>query len=379
MHQLDVIPPIKHPITLAELGRTVDTSITITDAPQSISQPLPTRTPQDTIKTESATPKKSTFAPQPTPPVRTKKEEDMHGDGYAGGDLADTLDRVDLSELNLPGGPISSSRKPEKRIGRGWKKTELWIEQDDQEEIVIDDEDEQLPTSAPVSVKVEDGRMEDVVGETTGSAHPMFVDLNENEELARMAERRRRKLRRKAMKGKSRAEKEEMAREEVDFEAMRFTFLNPDATQVKRPSTLEIRQLTHLLSQREERLFMLQLPLALPPLRPIDEPQITQEIKTEEGGTSSSAGALIPSAPPPSGKIGQLRVHASGKTVLSYGGIDFPIRLANDIRFPQDCMVMEPHVDKKAWRVGRVGSRNEDCTWLIGVPDLKGMASNADA
>jgi len=123
---------------------------------------------------------------------------------------------------------------------------------------------------------------------------------------------------------------------------------------------------------------MLQLPLTLPPLRPVDEPQITQEIKMEEGGTSST-GFPISSAPPPSGKIGQLRVHASGKTVLSYGGIDFPIRLANDIRFPQDCMVMEPHVDKKAWRVGCVGSRNEDCTWLIGIPDLEGMASNTHA
>jgi len=161
-----------------------------------------------------------------------KKEEDVHGDGYAGGDLTDTLDRVDLSEINLPGGPISSNRRPEKRVGRGWKKIELWIEQADPEEIVIDDEDEQLRTSAPVSVKIEDGRMEDVVGEKTVSAHPMFVDLNENEELAQMAERRRRKLRREAMKGKSRAEKEEMAREEVDFEAMRSTFLNPDATQV---------------------------------------------------------------------------------------------------------------------------------------------------
>jgi hypothetical protein len=118
---------------------------------------------------------------------------------------------------------------------------------------------------------------------------------------------------------------------------------------------------------------MLQLPLTLPPLRPIDEPQVKQEIKAED--PSSSAAAL--SAPPPSGKIGQLRVHASGKTVLSYGGIDFPIRLANDRRFPQDCMVIDPHHDKKVWRVGRVGDRNEDCTWLIGVPDFTGMASNA--
>lgn len=117
---------------------------------------------------------------------------------------------------------------------------------------------------------------------------------------------------------------------------------------------------------------MLQLPLTLPPLRPVDEHQIKQEIKTEDDTSSRNA---LSTAPPPSGKIGQLRVHASGKTVLSYGGIDFPIRLANDIRFPQDCVAIDPYHDRKAWRIGRVGSRNEDCTRLIGVPDLKGMAS----
>ena len=241
VHQLDVKPPIKYPMTLPELGRTVDTSIVIADAPGGIattSQPLPARTSQVPVKTENTTSKKSTLAPQHKPPGRIKKE-DMYGDGYAEEAATDTLDRVDLSQLNLPGGPISSSRKPEKRVGRGWKKIELWIEQDHLEEIVIDDEDDQLHTSAhaPVSVKVEDEGMEDVVREETSSAVPMFLDLNENEELARIAERRRRVLRRQAMKGKSRAEKEEMAREEVDFEEMRSTFLHSDTTQVKHPST----------------------------------------------------------------------------------------------------------------------------------------------
>jgi hypothetical protein len=117
---------------------------------------------------------------------------------------------------------------------------------------------------------------------------------------------------------------------------------------------------------------MVQLPLTLPPLRPVDQLHIKQEVKIED---STASEKPITHYPPPQGKIGQLLVHASGKTILSYGGIEFPLRLANEIRFPQDCMVINPGIDRKVWRVGRVGSRTEDCTWLIGVPDLKILAS----
>jgi hypothetical protein len=47
-----------------------------------------------------------------------------------------------------------------------------------------------------------------------------------------MAEKRRRKLRRKQMKGKSREEKEEIARQEVDFEVLQKTFIEDDASLV---------------------------------------------------------------------------------------------------------------------------------------------------
>jgi hypothetical protein len=111
----------------------------------------------------------------------------------------------------------------------------MWIEQDDPEEIVIDEDDVEEPTTirAPVRVKFEDEQMEDVVvpDEITPAAR-MDIDLMENEEFLKMAEKRRRKLRRKAMKGKSREEKEEIAREEVDFEVMQKTFLEADASQV---------------------------------------------------------------------------------------------------------------------------------------------------
>jgi hypothetical protein len=159
----------------------------------------------------------------------------VDGDGYGFGEVADNLDRVDLSQLNLPGGPISSSRAPEKRV-RGWKKIEMWIEQEDPEEIVIDEEDEveePMTTRAPVRVKFEDEQMEDVVvPDEIIPAVTMDIDMTENEEFLKMAEKRRRKLRRKAMKGKSREEKEEIAREEVDFEVMQKTLLEDDESQV---------------------------------------------------------------------------------------------------------------------------------------------------
>lgn len=166
---------------------------------------------------------------------RIKREEDVYGDGYDLGEVADNLDRVDLSQLNLPGGPISSSRAPEKRA-RGWKKIEMWIEQEDPEEIVIDEVGEVAePTTsrAPVRVKFEDEQMEDVVvPDEIAPTTTMDVDSTHNEQFLQMAEKRRRKLWRKQMKGKSREEKEEIASEEVDFELLQKTFLEDDASQV---------------------------------------------------------------------------------------------------------------------------------------------------
>lgn len=72
------------------------------------------------------------------------------------------------------------------------------------------------------------------------------------------------------------------------------------------------------------------------------------------------------------GKIGQLRVHASGRTELSYGGVNFPIRLASDVQFAQDFVVIDTAREGgngKAWRIGMVGGAGEG-NWLIGTPDL---------
>jgi len=107
----------------------------------------------------------------------------------------------------------------------------------------------------------------------------------------------------------------------------------------------------------------LQLPQILPPLRDAAGIEVKTEVKTETPSGPS---------PFPSGKVGQLRVHASGKTVLSYGGIEFPVRLASDVGFAQDFVVVDPVEQKKAWRLGNVGAAQEG-GWLIGVPDLKGL------
>jgi hypothetical protein len=115
-------------------------------------------------------------------------------------------------------------------------------------------------------------------------------------------------------------------------------------------------------------MLLVQLPLILPPLRSVDGTEVKTEIKSEDPDSNIPQ----PSTALPSGKIGQLRVHASGKTVLSYGGIDFTIRLASDVGFAQDFVVMDPVGQKKAWRLGNVGAGQEG-GWLIGVPDLKGM------
>ena len=109
----------------------------------------------------------------------------------------------------------------------------------------------------------------------------------------------------------------------------------------------------------------MQLPLSLPPLRDVKD-TVKVEVKTED----QAAAILISPIAPPSGRIGQLRVHSSGKTILSYGGVDFAVRLASDVDFA----VINPYEEGqgKAWRLGSVGAGQEG-GWLIGVPELKGL------
>jgi hypothetical protein len=168
-----------------------------------------------------------------TKTARVKKEED---DGFDSPDEFDEMqgdDRVDLSELSFRGGPVSSRRKNE-RPGRGWKKIELWVEQDEAEEIVIDDDDEEVSNSAAkapkqVKVKTEDEAMGGII---VPVPEAMIVDDVEDEEKLRLAEERRARRRWLQLRGKSQEEKEEVAREEVDMEVLKEQFLAEDGSDV---------------------------------------------------------------------------------------------------------------------------------------------------
>ena len=205
----------------------MDSSVTIEDAPMgnapieanpSVAAPVPI------VKKEVRTPRK----PTATPIMRKiKKEED---NGYEEMDESDQramAERVDLAELSFPGGPVSSRRKND-RVGRGWKKIELWIEQEDVEEIVLDDTPEpEIRGPRQVTVKIED--------ETTGKSsvpgpEPMMIESDEDqEEKIRLAKRSRAQRR---LRGKSREELEEMAREEVDLDVLKHQFLTVDGSEV---------------------------------------------------------------------------------------------------------------------------------------------------
>jgi len=138
----------------------------------------------------------------------------------------DTSERVDLASMNLPGGPISSRRKPD-RVGRGWKKIELWIEQEEAEEIVIDGDEP--TTSTPkqedktVRVKVED-EVEPM--QWIQDLEPMLIeeDAEDVEERLRNAERRRRRRRKEKFESMTEEEKLEMVGEELDQEVLKRTF-----------------------------------------------------------------------------------------------------------------------------------------------------------
>lgn len=161
-------------------------------------------------------------------------------------------ERVDLAELNLPGGPVSSQRKTE-HMGR-WKKVELWIEQEEAEDIVLDD-DEEDTTRQEVHVKIEDELMEDITLPDVGAIPtPQVMSIEPDEEIERkmrLAAKSRKRRKRRALKGKTQEEKEEMAREEVDLEVLRKEFqtvdgsevlstFNPVLTNVERAETVSI-------------------------------------------------------------------------------------------------------------------------------------------
>ena len=188
------------------------------------------------VKSEDTVLKKTTTRAMKATLKKPKVKKEVDDTQELPEDFMDELgldDRVDLADLDFPGGPVSSQRKDE-RTGR-WKRVELWIEQEEAEEIILDDEEDDAPRQQ-VRVKIEDEPMEDVIVppvETIPAPQVMSVESDEDvEEKMRIAAKSRRRRKQRALKGRTQEEKEEMAREEVDLEVMRKNFLTTDGSEV---------------------------------------------------------------------------------------------------------------------------------------------------
>jgi len=166
---------------------------------------------------------------QSTRQTRVKREDD---DEAPLADLEEVTleERIDLADLNTPGDPVSSRRKVD-RVTRQWKKIELWVEQDDVEQIVIDDE------HSETSVQHITVKQEVELQPSAGFQNPdlVLMDIDEGVEAGpswRPLESVPRRRRRRDLQGKTQEEKEEVAREEVDLEILREQFLDPHVSEV---------------------------------------------------------------------------------------------------------------------------------------------------
>jgi hypothetical protein len=173
-------------------------------------------------KSESTT---QTTAPAIKP--RIKKEDIDEFDEIHDVDEMVIDDRVDMAQLNFPGGPVSSRRKNDRTV-TGWKKIELWIENDEEE----DEEEEDVPRLRQVTVKVEDDTGGGIVQEPRAEMMVIDDEVGGVEDEARRTEKKRAKRRKERLRGKTREEKEELARDEVDNEVLKDGFLNPDRSLV---------------------------------------------------------------------------------------------------------------------------------------------------
>src|SRR5579859_2357170 len=106
-----------------------------TDPAQATTTTTPTVKKEGDSSSSSQKPATPRKKPPPKPRIKREDEDEFDSPDELDGEFEE---RIDLAELNFPGGPISSSRKNDRTV-RGWKKIELWIEQEDAEEIVIDD------------------------------------------------------------------------------------------------------------------------------------------------------------------------------------------------------------------------------------------------
>jgi hypothetical protein len=203
---------------------------------ESIESGLPveqaTSTPISIIKNEGETQRGAFNTRQTTIRKRTKIKKEDDEEMREELDQMAVDERLDLAELNVPGGPISSRRKTS-RV-RGWKKIELWIEEEDRQEIVLDEDGIPNPEGSgreQVSVKIEDDAMGEVMFSVPQPIMLESSDESRAEKMRRAQKSRARKLK-TLLKGKTREDKEELAREEVDLEVLRDQLLNQHEPEV---------------------------------------------------------------------------------------------------------------------------------------------------
>lgn len=95
------------------------------------------------------------------------------------------------------------------------------------------------------------------------------------------------------------------------------------------------------------------------------------EIKVEENGDESSVsvrtkvpGALtMKSMGLPSGYVGKLKVHQSGKISLDWGGIDVEVRYGTQVDFLQDVVLLDGRKKDTSWAFGQVQEK------MVVIPD----------
>lgn len=135
-------------------------------------------------------------------------------------------------------------------------------------------------------------------------------------------------------------------------------------------------------SKRDAKMYLFQMPPVLPQLVPIrikpdpdaedaiggdvmqvDPPNNSEKpIKIEE----DAEGKPAPPPPVPSGAVGKLRVHASGKVTMDWGGMGLCVEMGSRASFLQDVLLTELP-ETKVNEAGKVESG-----WAVGMGQVKG-------